>query len=56
MIEGADLSKKFGGKYVCPECNKRYHLRWIRRHLIEKHEYKYWDGTIIYKPKETRNE
>ena len=44
---GADLSKKVGELYVCPECSKQYTLRWIRRHLIAKHGYRYYENILI---------
>jgi len=39
-------------RYVCPECKYDYSGRYIKRHLVKEHDYRYYDGHNVYKPEE----
>jgi len=41
--------------YECPECIKTYTPRWIKRHLVSVHGYKYWGNSIVYNPEDPAN-
>lgn len=38
------------GAYECPHCSRTYDSTWIKRHLVAKHDYKWWDNWNVYLP------
>lgn len=50
LIQGAEFKETQKGKYACPECSKVYSWRYVRRHCVKEHGYRYWKGLIVYKP------
>lgn len=49
-MQSPELKLKGKDRYICPECQRDFTWRWIRRHLVRSHGYEYWDNTIVYKP------
>lgn len=38
------------GTYECKHCLRTYDSTWIKRHLVAKHGYKWWDNWNVYQP------